>query len=113
MNAIVQKKLSNSQMKALDGHIRETIASSMCNLERYIEAAVLWRMHEKYGFEPEELEDFIEDFKQDLQELKDFYEVEGQEETELACMYNLRSIGFDTDKLGKALTIEYTINGRK
>lgn len=113
MKAIIPKKLSNAQMKALDGSIREQIASNVSKLERYIEATVLWRLHEKYGFGVKRLEDFLEDFQPDLQALKDFYGVEEQEETELACMYNLRSIGFDTDKLGKALTVEYTINGRK
>lgn len=113
MKAIIPRKMSNAEMKALDGSIREQIATNVSKLERYIEATVLWRLHEKYGLDIAQLEDFTEDFKQDLQELKDFYEVDGQEETELACMYNLRAIGFDTDKLGKAFTVEYTINGRK
>ena len=38
---------------------------------------------------------------------------DSKREAELACFYNLKSIGFDTDKLGKALSVEYTINGRK
>lgn len=113
MKAIIPRKMSNAEMKACDGQIRKQIAVHIGLLERYIEATVLWRMHEKYGHGAKRLEDFLEDFKQDLQALKDFYEVDGQEETELACMYNLRSIGFDTEKLGKAFTVEYTINGRK
>lgn len=113
MKAITPRKLSNAEMKALNGSIREQIAANISRLEQYLEATVLWRLHEKYGHGAKKLEDFLEDFKKDLQELKDFYEVEGQEETELACIYNLKSIGFDTDKLGKAFTVEYTINGRK
>ena len=109
MNAIVPTKLSNSQMKALQGSIREQIASSVSKLEQYIEATVLWELHEKFGMEADELEDFLESFQPALQELKAFYEVDGQEDTELACIYNLKSIGFDTDKLGKAFPVEYTI----
>lgn len=112
MKAITPRKLSNAEMKALNGSIREQIAANISRLEQYLEATVLWRLHEKYGHGAKKLEDFLEDFKKDLQELKDFYEVEGQEETELACIYNLKSIGFDTDKLGKAFTVEYTINGK-
>ena len=113
MKAITPRKLSNAEMKALNGSIREQIASNISRLERYLEATVLWRMHVKYGCGAKKLENFLEDFKKDLQELKDFYEVDGQEDTELACIHNLKSIGFDTDKLGKAFTVEYTINGRK
>lgn len=113
MKARIPQKLTNAEMKALDGSIRKQIASNVSKLECYIEATVLWRMHVKYGMGVKRLEDFLEDFQPALQELKAFYEVEGQEETELACFYNLKSIGFDTDKLGKALSVEYTINGRK
>lgn len=113
MKAITPRKLSNAEMKALNGSIREQIAANVSRLEQYLEAIVLWRLHEKYGFGVKRLEDFLEDFQPAIQELKAFYEVEGQEETELACMHNLKSIGFDIEKLGKAFTVEYTINGRK
>lgn len=111
MNAI--RKMTNAEMKAAEREIRRQIADSVAKLERYIEATVLWRLHEKCGYGVKKMGDFLEDFQSDLQELKAFYEVEGQEDTELACIYNLKSIGFDTDKLGKAFPVEYTINGRK
>lgn len=113
MKAIIPRKMSNAERKALDGSIREQIASNVSKLERYIEATVLWRLHEKYGFGVKRLDDFAEDFQKDLQELKDFYGAEGQEETELVCMHNLKAIGFDVEKLGKAFPVEYTINGRR
>ena len=74
---------------------------------------MLWQLYEQKGYSVEELNEFLEGFQPALQELKDFYDVEGAEDTELACVYNLKSIGFDTDKLGKAFPVEYTINGRK
>lgn len=109
MNTIVPRKMTNAEKKALERAIRDQISTSVSQLEVYIEATVLWRLHEKYGYDVNQLYDFSNDFQLDLQELKDFYEVDGQEDTELACMYNLRTIGFDTNKLGKAFSIEYTI----
>ena len=112
MKAITPRKLSNAEMKALQGSIREQIAVSVGNLKGNIEAIVLWQLHEQFGFGAKRLEAFLEGFQPALRELKAFYEIEGQEETELACIHNLKSIGFDTDKLGKAFPVEYTINGR-
>lgn len=113
MKALMPRKMSNAEMKALDRSIREQIAENVSKLECYIEATVLWHLHVKYGMGAVRLGNFLDDFYPALQELKAFYEVDGQEDTEFACIHNLKSIGFDTDKLGKALTVEYTINGRK
>lgn len=113
MNAIVQRKLSNSQMQALKGEIRSTIASSIGKLSGNIEAIVLWQLHEQKGLSVKQLEKFLEGFRPALQELMDFYGIESTEDVEFACVQNLKSIGFDTDKLGKAFPVEYTINGRK
>ena len=106
------RRLTAAELKASEHEIRRQIADNVANLERYIEATVLWRMHIKCGYDAEMLEDFLKDFQKDLQELKEFYEIDGQEDTELACIHNLKSIGFDTDKLGTAFPVEYTINGR-
>ncbi|MEE0969591.1 MAG: hypothetical protein U0M06_09495 [Clostridia bacterium] len=113
MNAIVPKKLSNAQMKALDGSIREQIGQNIVKLKGNIEAIVLWQLHEQYGSGAKKLEAFLEGFQPALQELMNFYGVESTEDIELACIYNLKSIGFDTEKLGKAFPVEWTINGRK
>lgn len=113
MKAILPRKMSNREMKALEGSIREHIAVGVDKLKGNIEAIVLWQLHEQFGFGAKRLEAFLEGFQPALQELKAFYDLEGQEETELACIHNLKSIGFDTDKLGKAFPVEYTINGRK
>lgn len=113
MKAILPRKMSNAERKACEGAIREQIASGVEKLKGNIEAIVLWQLHEQFGFGAKRLEAFLIGFQPALQELKAFYEIEGQEETELACIHNLKSIGFDTDKLGKAFPVEYTINGRK
>lgn len=113
MNAILPRKMTKREMQALEGSIREQIAKSVGNLKGNIEAIVLWQLYEQKGYSVEELNEFLEGFQPALQELKDFYDVEGVEDTELACVYNLKSIGFDTNKLGKAFPVEYTINGRK
>lgn len=106
------RRLTAAELKASEREIRHQIADNVMGLERYIEATVLWSLHETYGHGVKKLESFLETFQPALRELKAFYEVEGQEETELACMHNLKSIGFDTDKLGTAFPVEYTINGR-
>ena len=113
MKALLPRKMSNAEMKALDGAIREQIAVHVDKLKSNIEAIVLWQLHEQFGFGAKRLEVFLEGFQPALQELKAFYDLEGQEETELACIHNLKSIGFDTNKLGTAFPVEYTINGRK
>lgn len=113
MKAIIPRKMSNAEMKALEGSIRKQIAKSIDSLKGNIEAIVLWQVHIHCGYDVEELEAFLEGFQLALQELNDFYGLTDVEETELACVHNLKSIGFDTDKLGKAFPVEYTINGRK
>lgn len=113
MKSIIPRKMTNAEMKALQGEIRKQIAEGVGKLGGNIEAIVLWQLHEQKGYSVEELEEFLEGFRPALQALQAFYEIDGQEETELACVYNLKAIGFDTDKLGKAFPIEYTINGRR
>lgn len=112
MNAIIPRKLSNREMAALDGSIREQIGQNIVKLKSNIEAIVLWQIHEQYGAGAKKLEAFLEGFQPALQELMDFYGVDNTEDVELACVYNLKSIGFDTDKLGKAFPVEYRVNGR-
>jgi hypothetical protein len=104
--------MTNAEMKAMEGEIRKQIAAGVGNLQSRIEAVVLWQMHTQLDLDVEELEAFLEAFQPALQELKAFYEVDDGEDTELACVYNLKAIGFDTSKLGNAFPVEYTINGR-
>ena len=112
MNSIIPRKLSNREMAALNGSIREQIGQQISKLKSNIEALVLWQIHEQYGSGAKKLEAFLEGFQPALQELMQFYGVESAEDVELACVYNLKAIGFDTEKLGKAFPVEYTINGR-
>lgn len=113
MKAIIPRKMTNAEMKALDDSIREQIGQNIGKLKGNIEAIVLWQIHEQYGYGAKKLEAFLEGFQPALQELMNFYGVESTEDVEFACVHNLKSIGFDTDKLGKAFPVEYTINGRK
>ena len=112
MNSIVPRKLSKRVMQALDGSIREQIGQNIVKLKGNIEAIVLWQIHEQYGHGAKRLEAFLEGFQPALQELMNFYGIDNAEDTELACIHNLKAIGFDTEKLGKAFPVEYTINGR-
>lgn len=113
MKAILPRKMTNREMQALEGSIREQIGKSVGKLQGNIEAIVLWQLHVQKGWGVKRLEEFLEGFRPALQELMDFYGVDSAEEVEFACVQNLKSIGFDTDKLGKAFPVEYTINGRK
>jgi len=112
MKSMIPRKMTNAEMKALEGEIRKQIAASVSSLQKHIEAIVLWQIHTQLDLDVEELEAFLEAFQPALQELKAFYEVETEADTELACVYNLKTIGFDTSKLGNAFSIEYTVNGR-
>ena len=110
MKAILPNKMTNAERKARDRAIREQIAKSVGNLKECIEAIVLWQLYEQRGFSVAELEAFLEGFQPALQELNEFYGLSDVDETEFACVYNLKSIGFDTNKLGKAFPVEYVIN---
>ena len=112
MRAILPRKMTNREMQALDSSIREQIGKSIGGLKGNIEAIVLWQIHEQYGAGAKKLEAFLEGFQPALQELMNFYGVDSTEDLELACVYNLKAIGFDTEKLGKAFPVEYRINGR-
>jgi hypothetical protein len=110
MKARIPQKMTNTQMKALEGSIREQISKSIGRLKGNIEAIVLWQLYQQLDLGVEELEAFLEGFQPALQELNEFYGLSDVDETECACVYNLKSIGFDTDKLGKAFPVEYTIH---
>lgn len=110
MKARIQRKMTNAEMKALEGSIREQIAKSVDRLKGNIEAIVLWQIHEQFGCSVKKLEAFLEGFQPALQELNDFYGLSDVDETECACVYNLKAIGFDTEKLGKAFPVDYVIN---
>lgn len=112
MNAIVPRKLSQREMLAVNGEIREQIGQQIRKLSGSIEALVLWQLHVQKDYGVKRLEDFLEGFRPALQELIEFYDLDGTEEVEFACIQNLKAIGFDTDKLGKAFPIEWTLNGR-
>ena len=113
MKAMMPRKMTNAEMKALEGSIREQIGQSIGKLKGNIEAIVLWQLHVQKKMGVKQLEAFLEGFQPALQELMDFYGVESAEDTELVCIHNLKAIGFDTEKLGKAFPVDYTINGRK
>lgn len=112
MDAIIPRKLSNREMKALEGSIREQIGQQIAKLSGRIEALVLWELHVQKDYGVKRLDDFLEGFRPALQELINFYGLDDTEDVEFACVQNLKSIGFDTDKLGKAFPVEWTINGR-
>lgn len=109
MNAIIPQKMTNKQFKALEGTIRGTIADHMVKLNGYIEAIMAWYAYDKLGLSVEEIDDFIEGIRPYLKELKDFYDIKSAEDVEFACIYNLKSIGYDTSKLGKAFPLDYKI----
>jgi hypothetical protein len=110
MKALIPRKMSNAEMKALNSSIREQIAENVDKLKGNIEAIVLWQLHEQFGFGVKRLEAFLEGFQPALKELNDFYGLKDVDEIECACVHNLKTIGFDTEKLGKAFPVEYTIH---
>ena len=99
-------------MLAVNDSIREQIGQQIAKLSGRIEALVLWQLHVQKDYGVKRLDDFLTDFRPALQELIEFYGLNDTEDVEFACIQNLKSIGFDTDKLGKAFPIEWTVNGR-
>lgn len=113
MKALIPRRMSNAEMKALDGSIREQIRQNIDEYCIYLEATYLWNMHTTHGHGLKRLERDLIEFKKHLDELKAFYELEDSDGIEYACLKGLKDIGFDISKLGNTLEVEYSINGRK
>lgn len=113
MKARIPSKMTNAQMKALDGSIKEQIRQNIDEYCIYLEATYLWNMHVTHGHGLKRLERDLIEFKKLLEELKAFYELEDSDGVEYACLKGLKDIGFDISKLGKTFEVEYSINGRK
>ncbi len=109
MNARIPQKMTNKQFKALEGTIREQISHNVDKLKGYIEAIMAWYAYDKFNLSVEDIDDFVEGIQPYLKELKDFYDISTAEDVELACVYNLKTIGYDTSKLGKAFPLDYKI----
>ena len=111
MNAI--RRMTNSEMKALDHSIKEQIRKSIEEYTVFLEATYLWHRHVHDGHGLKRLENDLESFAGFMQELKNFYELEDSDGVEYLCLKELKDIGFDISKLGKTIDVEYSINGRK
>lgn len=109
MNARIPQKMTNKQFKALEGTIRDQILQNMDKLKGYLEAIMAWYAYEKFDLSVEEIDGFLADIQPYLKELKDFYDIKSAEDVEFACIYNLKSIGYDTSKLGKAFPLDYKL----
>ena len=101
--------LTSAQKKAQIREIHFQIAESMDEFSKYVEATVLWWLHEEKGRGKVGLERDLESLKTALRGLKAFYELGDVDEVNYACVENLKAIGFDISLLGEAIPIEYSI----
>ena len=111
MNAI--RRMTNSEVKSLDYYTKGQIRKSIEEYAVFLEATYLWHRHVHDGHGIKRLEKDLESFASFMQELKDFYELEDSDGVEYVCLKELKDIGFDISKLGKTISVEYSINGRK
>lgn len=113
MKARIPRKMTNAEMRAMDGEIREQIRRSIDEYRVYLEATYLWHRHVVDGHGIKRLTRDLENYKKFIDELKAFYEIDNTDDVTYACVKELQNIGFDVSQLGKTFEVEYSINGRK
>ena len=89
--------LSPTQRKAMMAEINRQILEQDKKYKLDMDAAVLWVLHESFGFGEKRLKRFFNAFSEKHEELRNYYELEGDANTWL-CRYLLkRDAGVDIE----------------
>ena len=100
MLAIVPKKLSNAERKALCAEIDKQLEQHVINMSLDLQAAVLWQLHEQLGFGKKRLLRFSKAYQEKLTELQKFYEIRAADDTSFIYRYKLKNeVGIDVEEL--------------
>lgn len=89
--------LTAAEKKALDIELKRYFAEYDYKNIKEIDAIVLWVLHEQFGFGPERLKRFFDNFNSSVKELLDRYELDESEDAWM-CTYKLKEIGVDVEK---------------
>lgn len=100
MKAIQNIRLSKQERAALNREINCQIGENVQKLSESLTAMILWQLHEQLGFGKKRLMRFYKKFLPALEQLRDYYCMETDEETEFLCQYQLKHIvGIDVSQL--------------
>jgi hypothetical protein len=89
--------LSKAEQKALDIETRKSIAENEMKYRTELDAAILYFLHEEYGFGEKRLRQFWNGFNKLHDELVERYLVEDYEAAWI-CQEKLKNIGIDIDE---------------
>ena len=103
--------LPSKVRKELQKEINRQTGENVRRLSVNIQALVLWYVHKKYKYGKKRLLDFQKDFLPMIEELQKFYESENADETEFACLYQLKNeVGIDVEQLDQMFSLQVRIN---
>lgn len=89
--------LTSAEKKAMNIEIEKQLAEFTRKHQIEIDAIILWELHQQFGFGPERLRRFYENFAPVIQRLVAYYEMEDEDDVWL-CTKLLKDYGIDIDK---------------
>lgn len=89
--------LTAAEKKALDMEMKRYFAEYDRKNIQEVDAVVLWVLHEQFGFGPERLKRFFDNFNSSIKDLLARYEMDNSEDVWM-CTYKLKEIGVDIEK---------------
>ena len=100
MKAIVPPKLSVNQKKALNIEINKQLSQNVRDLAVFLQAIVLWELHEQLGFGKKRLLRFQKGFLPKIKALQEYYDTRNADDTDFVCRYKLKNeVGIDVADL--------------
>lgn len=92
--------LTAAERKAMDIEIRRQYAEYTRKHSLEIDSIILWLLHDRYGFGPERLKGFHDEFISAMDELAARYEMEDSDNAWL-CTQKLKEYGIDIEQWEK------------
>ena len=99
-NCITGAVFTKAEKKALDIEVKKALADMDKKNTKEIDAMVLWVLHEQFGFGPERLKKFHDNFIVEMKALIDRYELP-KTDTPWLCTDKLEKYGIDLDDWDK------------
>jgi len=93
-------KLTTDEKKAMDIEIKKQLAEYDKKHSTELDAAILWQLHEHFGFGPKRLKRFYDAFIPQLDDLVERYSLADEEQIWL-CTHKLKEYGIDLEEWSK------------
>lgn len=90
-------KLTGPQRKAMNKEINAQILEKDMGYYFDMDAAVLWVLHRKFGFGKKRLRRFFEEFAASHEELRQYYELDDDDNGIWLCRKQLKEYGVDVE----------------